>query len=85
MDWVTNCQMHMTKEVKFDMWKRQLDLFLDQKKIWRCGGRLKGADIPYSSKHPILLSKQHHLATLITEYAHERTMHGEIKETLTEL
>ena len=85
MDWVTNCQMHMTKEVKFDMWKHQLDLFLDQKKIRRCGGRLRRADIPYSSRHAILLSKQHHLANLITEYAHERTMHGGVKETLTEL
>ena len=84
IDWVTNFQMHMTEEVKFDIWKHQLDLFLDQKKVWRCGGRLKRADISYSSKHPILLHKQHHLATLITEYAYERTMHGGVKETLTE-
>ena len=70
MDWVTNCQMPMTKEVKFDIWKCQLDLFIDQKKVWRCGGRLKRAYIPYSSKHPILLlTKQQYLVTLITEYA----------------
>ena len=85
MDWVNDCQRHMTREVQFDMWKRQLDLFLDHHKVWRCGGRLNKADISYSSKHPILLSKQHHLTTLITEYAHERTTHGAVKETLTEI
>ena len=69
----------------FDMWKCQLDLFLNQHKVWRCGGRLNKADISYSSKHPILHSKQHHLATLTTDYTHERTMHGAVKETLTEI
>ena len=28
MDWVTDCQRHVTREVQFDMWKRQLDLCL---------------------------------------------------------
>ena len=84
-DWVIECQRHLTKDNKFDLWKHQLDLFLDQHKIWRCGGRLNKANIPYSSKHPILLYKQHRLAILITEYAHKRTMHGGVKETLTEI
>ena len=79
MDWVTDSQRHLVKEVKFDMWKNQLDLFLDSQSVWRCGGRLNNANIPYSSKHPILLSKQHSLATLITQHAHERTMHGGVR------
>ena len=85
MEWVTDCQRHLTKEVKFDLWKRQLNAFLDQQGVWRCGGRLNKANLSYFSKHPILLSKQHHLATLITQYAHERTMHGGVKDTLTEI
>ena len=85
MDWVTDCQRHLTTEVKFDLWKSQLNAFLDQQGVWRCGGRLNKANISYSSKHPILLSKQHHLTTLITQYAHERTMHGGVKDTLTEI
>ena len=84
-DWVIECQRHLTKDNKFDLWKHQLDLFLDQYKIWRCGGRLNKANTPYSSKHPILLYKQHRLAILITEYAHKRTMHGGVKETLTKI
>ena len=84
MDWVTDCQIHLTTEVKFDLWKSQLNAFLDQQGVWRCGGRLNKVNISYCSKHPILLSKQHHLTTLITQYAHERTMHGGVKDTLTE-
>ena len=84
-DWIIECQRCLTKDRKFDLWKHQLDLFLDQHQIWRCGGRLNKANIPYSSKHPILLSKQHRFAILITEYAHKRTMHGGVKETLTEI
>ena len=36
-------------------------------------------------KHPILLSKQHHFAVLVTERAHERTGHSGVKDTLTEV
>ena len=54
----------------------------DAMEMWR---EIEKADIPYSSKHPILLFKEHHLVTLITEPAHERTMHGGVKETLTKL
>jgi len=46
---------------------------------------LTKADIPYSKKHPILLHKQHHIATLITERAHEYTGHGGVRDTLTEV
>ena len=33
MGWVIDCQRRMTKEVQFDMWNCQLDLFLDQHKV----------------------------------------------------
>ena len=65
----------------------QFDIFLDQNmyKVWRCGGRLNKIDIPYSSKQlsiQLLHSKQYHLATLISQYAHERNMYDRVKETL---
>ena len=63
----------------------QLQLFRDQENVWRCGGRLTKADIPYSMKHPILLSKQHRFAVLVTERAHERTGHSGVKDILTEV
>ena len=75
---------HLAREVKFDLWKSQLNAFLEQQGVWRCEGQLNKANISYFSKHPILLSKQHHLTTLITQYTHERTMHDWVKYTLTE-
>ena len=85
LDWIIDCQKCLTKEAKFELWKGQLQLFLDQQKVWRCGGRLTKADISYAKKHPILLCKQHHLATLIVERAHVRTGHSGVKDTLTEV
>ena len=85
MAWVADCQQHLMNEPKFGLWKSQLQLFCDQHKTWRCGGRLVKADISLNKKHPILLSKQHYFATLITEHAHERTGHSGVKDTLTEV
>ena len=85
LDWIIDCQTSLTKEAKFELGKNQLQLFLDHQKVWRCGGRLTKADIPYSKKHPFLLCKQHHFAILITEQAHVRTGHSGVKDTLTEV
>ena len=85
LDWIIDCQKCLTKEAQFELWKGQLQLFRDQENVWRCGGRLTKADIPYSMKYPILLSKQHHFAVLVTERAHERTGHSGVKDTLTEV
>lgn len=44
--------------------------------ILAVGGRLTHAPLPESAKHPILLPKISHLATLIVWDAHDRTLHG---------
>jgi len=46
---------------------------------------LTNATLPYSTKHPILLCKDHPLTALIVCKAHLRVMHDGVKETLTEL
>ena len=85
MDWVTDCQKQLTVEPKFESWTKRLDVFLDNDNVWRCGGRLKKSHISYETKHPILLTKQHHFSTLIVRHAHERTSHGGVKDTLTDV
>ena len=82
---VTDCQKQLTTDPKFKLWKTQLDLFCDHHNVWRCGGRLKKANLPYAQTHPILLHKEHPLTVLIVKHAHERTLHGGIKDTLTEV
>ncbi len=81
--WIVQAQVSLLVEKNFPSWRRQFDLFLVQG-LWRCGGRLGNADIPYATNHPVLLPRNHHLTTLVVEAAHKRVGHNGVKETLTE-
>ena len=83
--WVREAQGSLLTHSKFPCWKQQLNLFLDPSGVWRCRGRLSNAELPYSTKFPILLPKSHHFTSLIILRAHERVLHNGVKETLTEL
>ena len=83
--WIADSQQDLVQERKFPTWKNQFNLFLDDKGLWRCGGRLENANLPYSTKHPILLPRAHHITSLIVWDAHRRVQHNGVKETLTEI
>lgn len=59
-----------------------LNPYLDEKSVLRVGGRLVNAQIPLSTKSPIILSNKCNLAILIVRNAHEKTMHGGHQLTL---
>jgi len=46
------------------------------------GGRLKNANLPYDSKHPILLPKNHTLTKLIIRHEHIKNLHSGIQATI---
>ncbi|XP_055623510.1 uncharacterized protein LOC129766935 [Toxorhynchites rutilus septentrionalis] len=50
--------------------------FLDPVGIMRVGGRLNLSQLPYQSKHPALLPKNHPFSRLISEYYHRKLLHG---------
>lgn len=83
--WITYVQVQLCREKSFSTWQRQLDLFIDDKGLWRCGGRLENANIPYSTKHPVLLPRDHPFTAMIVQDADERVSHNGIKDTLTEV
>ena len=83
--WVVESQRVLVRDKNFTQWKKQFDLFQDDRKIWRCGGRIQNADLPFSAKHPALLDKDHFLSALLVKRAHERVVHSGVKATLTEL
>lgn len=83
--WIKECQMMFKENPKFDIWKKQLGLFIDENDLLRCRGRLTNASLPYSAKHPIILGKGHPYSILIVKQAHERVLHNGVKETLTEI
>jgi hypothetical protein len=83
--WIKEVQNQLYKDKNFQKWKAQLRLFADELGIWRCGGRLANADLPYQTKRPILLPGRHHFTVLVIRRAHERVFHNGVKETLNEM
>lgn len=62
-----------------------LDPFLDNKQILRVGGRLRNTNLPYSHKHPILLSNSHYITELLVNYSHIKQLHAGAQATLSAL
>ena len=60
----------------------QLDLFLDESGIIRCGGRLINAPFPTEAIHPILLPKKSHFTFLVIKNIHCANFHYKTKQTL---
>jgi len=62
--------------------------FIDNFGILRVGGRISRARLPFSSKHPVLLPRNHPLSTVILKHHHSRVghqgrllTHGAIRES----
>ena len=43
------------------------------------------SDLPYHTKHPILLPRNHRFTLLVVRRAHERVLHSGVKDTLAEV
>ena len=78
-------QKAVFKTPKFESFKQQLGLYSDDHGLLRCKGRLQNASIPFDAEYPILLPADHHLTVPIIEDCHKRTLHNDVKETLTGL
>ena len=83
--WLHDVQSELKARRDFHVLTQQLDLFVDELGIWRCGGRLENANLPYSTKHPIVLPREHCFTQLVIQRAHQRILHNGLKETLTEV
>ena len=64
---------------------QSLGLYEDEQGIQRCRGRIGKAKIPFSTRFPILIPRNHHFTELIIRDAHEKVYHNGVKETLAEL
>ena len=79
--WISHTQKDLVTQKDFKTLQIQLGLFLDEKGLWRCGGRLQSADLPFAAKHPVLLSRSHPYTALVVCDAHQRVFHNGVKET----
>jgi len=62
-----------------------LNPFLDENGILRVGGRLRGSNLSFAQKHPILLPSRNHLTDCIIRGIHESNHHAGIQSTLAAL
>ena len=68
--WIKEIQMSVRKNQRFKEWRQQLGLFTDDMGVIRCKGRLENADLPTSTKYPILLEANHPITSLIVKDGH---------------
>ncbi|XP_060594566.1 uncharacterized protein LOC132748914 [Ruditapes philippinarum] len=61
----------------------QLDLFMDDDKLIRCGGRLHNAPLQESTRFPYLLPSKHQFTDLIIKDAHIVQLHSGTASTVT--
>lgn len=54
---------------------KKLNPFIDEDGLLRIGGCITNADLPRDERHPVLLPKTHHIATLIVKHYHEEVFH----------
>lgn len=83
--WIKEAQSNMTENHRYKYWKQEFGVFTDEQGILRCGGRISNANLPYGTKHPILLDANHDFSILLIKDCHQRVMHNGVKDTLTEL
>ena len=83
--WITISHELLVQDNRFSDWKTQFGLYLGESGVWRCKGRLCNANLPVTTKFPIILPNSHHFTTLVVMDCHKRVMHRGVKETLTEL
>ena len=60
----------------------QFGLFLDQKAIIRCKGRINESSLPEMTKNPVLLPSKHYFSNLVIRDTHERIKHSGLRDTL---
>ena len=83
--WIKHAQASLTSERNQEQMFRNLRVFKDEAGVFRCGGRMNKSSMPYESKFPILLPRDHQLTKLIIIDAHQKVYHNGVRETLTEI
>jgi len=64
---------------------KQFGLYKDDKGVLRCKGRLDNADLPTTSKNPILLPSKNDFVSLLIKDVHVKVKHNGVRDTLTTL
>ena len=83
--WIRDVQKDILTSFNYQNLQHQLSSYHDDTKLLRCGERLKNADIPYESKHPVILLKNHRFTDLVIIFYHCIVEHSGTRDTLNTL
>lgn len=83
--WLKSLQRSFFADHKYLQWQERLGLFVDESGLIRCKGRIEHADVPYSSRYPVLLPNSHPFTDLLILVCHWQVAHNGVKETLSEV
>ena len=67
------------------MYVQPFGLFLDDKNVFKCKGRINNSTASLEAKNPILLPAKHPLIKLLVMHIHQQAKHGGMNITLTTL
>ena len=81
--YIKEVQVSMQNVSTFKKLERELNVFMDDQGIMRCGGRLHNAPLPSATKFPILITKNSSIAKLIIWDAHVNVGHNGPTDTFT--
>ena len=82
--WLRDNQSQLKQSKNYLEIKNTLNLHEDDNTLIRSYSRLKNAKIPFDSKAPIMLDRNHKLTELLILYSHLKVLHRGVKQTLTE-
>ena len=83
--WFRQMQNSLKLEKEYQKNRVLLKVFNDEDGLIRCGGRIENANLPFVTKFPIWLPRDHHVTKLLVYEAHGKVGHNGLRETLTEL
>ena len=82
--WSRENQSELKQSKNYLEIKNMLNLHEDDDMLIRSYSRLKNAKIPFDSKAPIMLDRNHKLTELLILCSHHKVLHRGVKQTLTE-
>lgn len=83
--WLKSLQRSLFADHRYPQWQEKSGLFVDESSLIRCKVRIEHADVPYSSRNPVLLPNFHPFTDLLILVCHRRVAHNGVKDTLSEL
>ena len=83
--WLLSIQKSLPNTQNYKQLQLQLGLFVDDAGVIRSQGRLSHSNLPYTTKCPALLPRNHYLTQLIIKDCHKSANHCGVQDTLAEL